>query len=343
MVHSNTFLIKKKDSFIHKKRFSDRIILNHLHRNLKSPLIGDLNLPYNIATSNVLTIKTSIYGLQKQFKAHRSTALDFMKECSMDKLNNFSFKLQISGFYISAAELEKERRLKDLRLKLSQFFFSCLIKKYKPNYQRCPMWRREYQLYLDIVKPEKGEQLEKTFSSKIKKQYITFSYKLGLPKFRSLGLQRKQQDKININFSIMRKNYSRVLESRIFAFFNTYKKRYKLVSMRNKYNKIRLKKVLIFLKNVPKRFEKVKRYYHKKYKALVWKRKKRKNRKKTGLLGFLRRRKRRLLFQFFVPRHFEINYKTFELVHLGEFDLNTTNSRIPYWLNLRRLLTFLFR
>jgi hypothetical protein len=343
MVNSNTSLIKKENALIHKKRFSDRIILNQLHDNLKSVLIGSLDLPHDIHTSNVLNIKTSIYNLQKEFKSFKAKALNPEKEFSITSLDNFSLKLETSGFYTSTVELEKKHSLKELQQKISQFFFCCLTKKYKPNSQWQPLWKQRHQFSLGIEIPQQPKRLKEAQSSKIRKKGSFFFSELTTPKFSSIGLQKKQQAVIRINSSILRKNYSRLLESRIFSFFSTYKKNYKLVSAQIPTNKIQLRKILNSLKRVPLKFEKRKKYYYKKYKRLAWKRKKRKNRKKTGLLGFLRRRRRRLLFQFSVPRHFEINYKTFEMIHLGEFDLNTTNSRIPYWLNLRRLLTFLSR
>lgn len=343
MVNSNTFLIKKGDSFLHIKRFSDRIVLNHLHDNLKSVLIDNLDLPCDIGTSNVLNIKTSIYNLQKEFKTYKNEALNPAKEFSMSNIDEFSLKLQTSGFHTSTVELEKNQRLKELQLKASQFFLSCLLKKYKPNSKRRPSWKKTHQLCHDLSSTNHCKRLEDIYVSKIKKNYATFSSRLAIPKFSSKDLQKKQQANVRLHFSIIRKNYSRLLESRIFSFFSTYKKKYKLISVRIRTNKISLRKILSSLKKIPLNFEKRKKFYYRKYKKLAWKRKKRKNRKKTGLLAFLRRRRRRLLFQFSVPKHFEINYKTFEIIHLGNFDLNTTNSRIPYWLNLRRLLTFLSR
>lgn len=343
MVNSNTFLIKKGNSFIHRKRFSDRIVLNHLHENLKSVLIQNLNLPFGINTSNVLNIKTSIYTLQKEFQIYKLHALDAEKDFSLEGLDKFALKLQDSGFYTSTVELEKDHRLKQLKSKRSQFLLSCLMRKHKSTYQQRPLRKKEHMLNFDLFKPLQREELKKFYGSYLKQQSLTKLSRLRTPKFISRGLQQREVAKHRTKLSILRKNYNRWLESRVFSFFSTYKKKYRLISARRKTRKIQLKNILRYLKEVPLSFRKRKRYYYQKYKRLAWKRKKRKDRKKTGLLAFLRRRRRRLLFQFSVPRHFEMNYKTFELIHLGDFDLDTTNARIPYWLNLRRLLTFLSR
>lgn len=341
MVNSNTFLLQKGNSVVHRKRFSNRIVLNHLHENLKSILIGNLNIPYGIKTSNALNLKTSIYTLQKEFKTYKVNTFDPKKEFSMTGLDNFSLKLQASGFYSSTVELEKAQRLKQLKSKIAQFFVSCLLKRYKPNYQQRPLWEKEDQLRFAFLKPRQRKELKTTYGSSIRKKADALFSKEPTPKFSSKVLQQKQLANHRSALLMIRKNYSRLLEFRIFSFLSAYKKKYKVVTARMKFNKIQLRMILSSLKKVPLSFEKRNKYYYNKYKRLVWKRKKRKDRRKTGLLAFLRRRKRRLLFQFYIPRHFEINYKTFELIHLGDFDLNTTNSRIPYWLNLRRLLTFL--
>jgi len=75
---------------------------------------------------------------------------------------------------------------------------------------------------------------------------------------------------------------------------------------------------------------------------LAWKIKKQKKWKwaRVGSWNLFRLRLR-LSQLFYIPKHFEINYKTFGANYLGFTDFKTINNRIPFWLNLRRLLTFL--
>jgi hypothetical protein len=323
MVNNKSSLIKKRDSFTHKKRFSEKLILTNSHDSLKLLLSKSLETPSQLNISNILNIKTSIYALLKDYKKYRRESLDLNVESSLKNLDHFALKLQTSGFYISSVELKKQKNFHQLQLKILDFYIRCLLAQCKKS-----------ELSEDNSSPSKD------FS--IKNAYNIFNRKPSKVKFtlNSELIQKKKELQTARSLSVLRKKYNRFLEWRLFLILGSHKKYYKKVSLESRKIRIRLRKLFGYSKRIRSDYLKKKKHYYKEYKKLVWKRKKRKNRKKTGLLRFLRRR-RRMLFQFYVPRHLEINYKTFEIIHLGFFDLATTNSRIPYWLNLRRLLTFL--
>lgn len=327
MVNIKSSLIKKRNSFTHKKRFSEKIILTSLHNSLKLLLSNSCEIPTQLTVSNTLNIKTSLYALLKEYKKHKRENFDSNIKLSLQSLNDFALKLQSSGFYLSPVELKKLKNFYQLQLKILEFYIQCLLAPCKKS-----------ELYHEFNQDEKVSLDE--FS--IKNAYNIFNRKPRNSKFvfNSTLIQSKKELQTRKSLSVLRKRYNRFIESRLFLFFDSYKKSYKKVSPQSRKIRIQLRKLFGYYNKVRSDYLKKKKHYYKDYKKLVWKRKKRKNRKKTGLLRFLRRR-RRMLFQFYVPRHLEINYKTFELIHLGGFDLSTTNSRIPYWLNLRRLLTFL--
>jgi len=327
MVNNKNSLIKKRSSFIHKKRFSEKIVLPNLHNTSKLRLSISSDIPKQLNIPNNLNVKTSIYGLLKEYKKYKRNSFDGKAGSSLKDLNNFALKLQSSGFYVSPIELKKQKNFYNLQFKILEFYTRCLLVQFKKS-------ELDQDFYWDDSISSEEFSIGKAYNIfNVKPRKLRFNLNSEL-------IQKKKAQQIIKSFSVLRKKYNKFLESRLFLFFDSHKKSYNKVSLQSRKNRIRLRKLFGYYNKVKSEYLKKKKHYYKEYKKLVWKRKKRKNRKKTGLLRFLRRR-RRLLFQFYVPRHLEINYKTFEIVHLGFFDLSTTNSRIPYWLNLRRLLTFL--
>lgn len=61
--------------------------------------------------------------------------------------------------------------------------------------------------------------------------------------------------------------------------------------------------------------------------------------KRRGVFKFFRS-KLKFLNNFSVPRHFEINYKTGEILYLGFIDSSSVDLRLPFKLNIRRLTTY---
>ena len=285
------------------------------------------NLPHSLDFPNILNIKASLYALLKEYKGYKRESLGAKSAFALESLNDFALKLQSSGFYLSSIEFQKLKSFHQLQLKVIDFYINCLLTQSKKS-----EWSQS-------LNPAKSVSFDE-FS--IEKSYDLFNCKPKKLKFvlNSEVIQKKKEEDRLKSFSVLQKKYNRFIESRLFLFFDSHKKSYKKVTLESRKIRVYLRKLFDYDNKIRMDYVKKKKPYYKEYKRLVWQRKKRKNRKKTGLLRFLRRR-RRLLFQFYVPRHLEINYKTFEIIHLGFFDLSTTNSRIPYWLNLRRLLTFL--
>lgn len=324
MQKKNYSFIKRGDFLIHKKTFSDKILLSSLDHTLKSLPFKDLKMNKVIDNTNILSIKTSLYILLKTFKAYKRKGLNSTKNHSLKSLNQFSLKLQSSGFYYSLTEGRKKEKQKLIREKLLHFYICCLF----VQYNNVILDEVELATYID--------------EALIKKGFNTFSRNSKVSKFFLLSKATKRRKEIQASksFSILQKKYTRILEYRFFLYFGTLKKKYKKLYFQYKKNKVTLRKLFGRFKKIRQTYLNDRKEHYKRYKKLAWKRKKRKNRKKTGLLRFLRRRRRKL-DRFYVPRHLEINYKTFDIIHHGSLDLPTTNSRISFWLNLRRLLTFL--
>lgn len=327
MLNNKSSLIKKRNAFIHKKRFSERITLTNLHDDLKLILLNSSKIASELKGSNILNIKTSLYALLKEYKKHKQESFELSEQSSVKSLDNLALKLQASGFYLSPVERKKQKNFHRSRLSVLEFYTRCLLSQSKNS-----------EFLRDVNQDESASSND--FS--IKNAYNIFNRKPRKLKFTltSEFLQKRKDLQIVKSLSLLEKKYNRFFERRLFLFVGSHKKYYKKISSQSRRTRLVLRNLFGYSQKLRFEYSKKKKHYYKEYKKLVWRRKKIKNRKKTGLLRFLRRR-RRMLFQFYVPRHLEINYKTFEIIHLGFFDLATTNSRIPYWLNLRRLLTFL--
>ena len=319
-MQTNKFLIKKSDFFIYQKRFSDKFISNRLGKNINFPILKTSRIPFLIVNSNNLNIKTSLYILSKLFKEYKRSSMNTINNFSLEDLDKFSLKLQTSGFYTSIVEKKKKKKLEEIREKILNFYIYCLLKQYSRS-------------NINIT----SKKFNKEYSAK--EGYKNFYSKLKVSKF-SIISKTAQPPRKNSSLSVLRKKYTKILESRLFLYLKTQKKKYKAVVKNLTLNKLKIKQLFNLFSKTKQKFVKEKKEFYYQYKKLVWKRKKRRNRKKTGFFYFLRRR-RRMLYNYYIPRHLEINYKTFDITHLGRFDLPTTNSRITFWLNLRRLLTFL--
>lgn len=326
---TNNSLIKKGEFFILQKRFSERFFFNHLDKNLNSDLLKTSNFSFFTGSSNVLNIKTSIYVLSKLLKEEKRKHMVLTINSSLATLDRLSLKLQASGIYTSYVELKKMKKMAELRARILAFYVICLVKHYKRSKLKITP-----QPSLKRKKKKKGSE-ENFFD---KRAYKVFYSKVKKNKFCIISKKRRKK-KVR-SLAILRKRYTRLFNYRLFLFLRTHPIKYKKVLTHVRSDRLKIKRIFFLIPRTKINYVNEKREFYKEYKKLVWKRKKKRNRKKTGLLFFLRRR-RRMLYHYHVPRHLEINYKTFDVAHLGQFDLPTTNSRITFWLNLRRLITFL--
>nr|AHX24984.1 hypothetical protein NaocMp0016 [Nannochloropsis oculata] len=319
-MQTNNFLIKKSDFLIYQKRFSDKFIYNKLGKNINFPILKTSRTPFFIASSNNLNIKTSLYVLSKLFKEYKRSSINTTNNFSLVNLDKFSLKLQTSGFYTSVIEKKKKKKLEENREKILNFYTCCLLKHYNRS-------------IISIT----SKKLNKKYS--VKEGYKNFYNNLKASRFNLIS-KTVNSSPPNSSISVLRKKYTKILESRLFLYLKTHKKKYKSVVKDLILNKLKLKQLFNLFSKTKQKFVTEKFFFYYRYKKLVRKRKKKRNLKKTGFFYFLRRR-RRFLYNYYIPRHLEVNYKTFDITQLGRFDLSTTNSRITFWLNLRRLLTFL--
>ncbi len=318
----NTGFVKKNTYEIGRKVFTKKIHLNKIqgYRTFNGKM--ENKNTKNLHVPSTLLVKASIYFLLKTLKNLKKSNLGLsIKEGSLYTLDQFCLKLEKSGFYVSLTEWEKKRNFDLVKVRTKKRLCDAFI-----NLSKCKKYV-SYSLH------------KNTYIVPIKTYYQSFQKKSKkvdntLAKIKMQGLT------IQKGFVHLKKNYNYITESRISLYMATYKKKYTKLFVIMKKNKIKFRRLFFdFLIKQLRHTSRMKKRY-KLYRSLAWKRKKKKNRKKVGLFYFLRRRPH-MLFQFYIPRHLEINYKTFSLVHLGELDLPSVNPRISFWLNLRRLLTSL--
>jgi len=133
---------------------------------------------------------------------------------------------------------------------------------------------------------------------------------------------------------------SKVLSSRLFLSVAKGRKRYRTSVFYFYQKKRKIDSLLNLFTSATLHFKEFKTFRRKVLNKLGWKVRKQKKWLRVGSWNLFRRRQR-LSQIFYVPKQFEVNYKTFEASYLGFTDFKTTYTRIPFRLNLRKLLTFL--
>jgi len=255
-------------------------------------------------------IKISSYKLLKLLKQSKT---------NFYPLDLLGWKFQLNGFYTSSIEIKKKRILKYLREKISlsnnQKLVLCFLKSSLINY------------------------------GPLKKRKNFFGLSKGLTKFEdfysdysSIAVNRR------IFFETLKSKrfFSRIFFSRLFLYAAKGKKKYKssfyfVFKRKRKIDSLFHIGTLSSLK-----FKQIRKLRRKFYKKMVWKIKKQKKWKRQIRVSFSLFRLRQKLSQvFYVPKHFEINYKTLAVNYLGYTDPKTTNTKIAFWFNLRKLLTFI--
>lgn len=318
----NKSLIKKQNLYILKKRFIEKIDINQIQRNEFPAFLGHTFLENSLGASNVLHIKSSVYFLLKELKRRkRGSLVAIQRSASLDSLEKFCFKLEASGFYTSFSEKSRNNLLLILKEKIRNF---------------------KVYGFLNLRYGVDLSAFHSSFSNNFffnKSVYRDFRKKYLLLK-SDLVSQRMEEPILLKDLVRLKKKYSHLTESRLFLYMSTYKKKYTRLFRLLRRNKLNVRRLFSIFKTCRLNYTIKKKKKYKLYKRMTWKWKKKKRRKKVGLFYFLRKRPR-MLFRFYVPRHLEINYKTFSLAHLGLLNLPSINARIGFWLNLRRLLTFL--
>ena len=316
---SDKVLIKKGKFLVAQKAFTKKINLNEIQGCQFSYQQAEQNWQL---LCNAFQLKTSLYLLSKTLKnLKKATIFSSNNDFLLDSLDQFCFKLEKSGFYLSLTELEKKRKFTLLKTKIKKKLCESFLKPFNAR-----------KLLVEQAQP------------KIQLYHIKNPFQLFRKKGNKLACDLTNQKGFTFqnqkHFIRLKKDYSYITESRFLLYMAAYKKKYTALFPIMKRHKLKFRRLFFHYDIQKLRYTFCIKKRYKLYRSLVWKRKKKKNRKKVGLFYFLRKRPR-MLFSFYVPRHLEINYKTFSLAHLGELDLSSINPRISFWLNLRRLLTTL--
>lgn len=293
---------KKKDLVLLKKKFISKIDVNKCFARLSQFEAFQFGVSLVHPSANLL-IKTHLYDLSKRFKE-----LKLIK--STDIMDSFSLKLQSSKLYDSF--VENERRL--LIFKLERKILD---------------WRIHNLGSLKVLDFTMSDA--RFVDTDIKHGFCTYN------NFTKVVI-RDKQNKL-LHFFRARNFFDSLFVNR-FSYQLSLKKKYRL----NKQGFDDTKSRILYLVSLYKlgflKYIKAKYKFKKVFGKLVWRRKKRKKWKQSVLFRFFRSR-HRLFYKFYIPKYLEINYKTFSFVHLDSIDISSLHPRFSFWLNLRRLLTFL--
>jgi hypothetical protein len=260
------------------------------------------------------------------------------KEEAYDKL---ILNLHRSRFYYSFKEVLKKDRSFFLKRFYLLLFFAELIKKNKKNYVEKIKLLHGGKLFNKFFSEEifslkdtnrflkKGEDMVKSIKNRKGRSLLPVKRSIRL-KF-VLAFFRKKKLKFFSSVIIL-KNLIRLRLKNLPAIYR-----------RNLFKFRRLKfKVLRKLKKYRGRRRRFKKW--KRYKITIIKRGKIVKRfKKRIMHPFFRlyRNRHRAFSRFYIPRYLEINYKTFSFIHLNSKEFSGMSYRIPFYLNLGTLLTFI--
>jgi hypothetical protein len=161
----------------------------------------------------------------------------------------------------------------------------------------------------------------------------------GFSTFSKVFLFRKNIKLQKLLYFLKKQEFFKKLYVTRFYFYN-FRKKYTFSSLFLNYNTVKFGSFFGIYRLCFIKYRLINKLSFKVYKKLVWKRKKRKRKwKNTYIFRFFRSRYR-LYYKFYIPKYFELNYKSLCFFYLGFVDQSSANARFPFWLNLRRLLTF---
>lgn len=303
-------------SFLKLKNYAEKISIRLLFSKIFT-YENSLQKNFLCSPPTNIQVKISFYSFVKLLKIYKlKKGFFFSSSC----YNGYGQKLQNNGFFKSSVEAKKKEKLGSLNSKISHKKSSFLVEKSF----------RKFILFKPIAKKKRTlKKLSKGFDE-FEKYFIRFSKSINS---RQLAI-RLAKAKIFTN---------KVLVSRLFLASAIERKKYRssFIYLVKRKRKIKsLSKIFISTNFKVKEIRIQRRKY---LKRLSWRRKKRKKWARIGRPGSwnLYRRRQRLSQIFYVPRQFEINYKTLGGSYLGFTDFKTTSTRVPFWLNLRKVLTFL--
>lgn len=301
------YILKKKENIYLEKQHIKKINLNQCAA-LLTHLSGIKNhLHPNSLSSNFLNLKTSSYRFLKHLKLLKTGNRNFIDS------TRFGWMLQESGFFRSRVEQIRKEKIKRLKTKVLSFLA-------KKTFLLPP---RVSNLFVspNLLKKLKSFGAQKNMFLKTSKNRFTL-FKALKTRFGVKKVFDRRINRLSLNLQKDKKQKYK----KLFTFLRRNKRSLKIVFR-------------MFPKHLAS-FSKKKKQKNKLLKKLLWKRKRKMKWKRRGLFRFLRLR-HRFHNKFYLPKHFEINYKTANVVYLGFLDSQSLNYRLPFWLNLRRLVSFL--
>jgi hypothetical protein len=313
--------VVKPIRFYQKEVFPVFSLNKFLSRSNKLLLKTSLNGQYAFSRSS-LDVKKSLYNLMKIANINRNKMSFLLTE--NDKVRSYALKVQSLCMYNSSAE-HKKRFLKSI---LHSALLASFVK----------MKKKDYFSAKDKLVRFTGKN-----SNSSKKEFDFEPLFIGLSRFKLTSSSFVNSFFLDSRKKEMLKTFKqcvfvhRVIRSRIFLFSlkfsRLYKKNYNFLQ-NNKHNLLKVWSMFLesektfFRSTNRKNFQikklAVKRRQRRKWKSFLWK----------------YRFQLKMIRNFYPPKEFEINYKTFGFSYLGD-NLLTADSKTPFELEIRKLLTFL--
>lgn len=278
----------------------------------------------SLNSSNGIELKTLSYRFLKDAKVLKSGH-------SLNQAQ--SFLQQTNKFFSSKLERKRKKKIKSLRKKALSFLEKTPFSFSKNCFRKITEFKNFWFL--------KRKQSE--FFRVLKQKDFCLKAKAPLSFSRRIFERRLllHQDKI-AKKKIYKKLHSFLLFRKKFirSFFKYYVIAFLKAKHLFKYKRKKRVKRGYRRRKFPMpglfRFRRLKRKKIRRRLMRKWNRKKKW--KRRGIFRFFRSRLKYLNY-FSVPRHFEINYKTGEILYLGFIDSSSLNLRLPFRLNIRRLTT----
>lgn len=269
-----------------------------------------------------LDVKKSLYTLLKTAKLNRHKMFFLLPDDH--NLRSFGLKIQSLQLYNSHAE-HKKRFLKSL---LHNVLLASFVNMKKKDY---------------FSSKGKLVRIRTRSLASLKKKFDLEPLFLGLRRFKlstssfinSLFLDSKKKEILKtFKQGVF---LDKVLRLRIFLFSLKFRRLYKKNYDFLQNNKHRILKVWSVFLDTQKTFFKARTRKNFRIKKLAAKRR---QRRKWKSFLWKYRTQLKLIRNFYPPKEFEINYKTLSFAYLGD-NLLTADSKTPFELEIRKLLTFL--
>lgn len=256
----------------------------------------------SLILTNSLQIKTALYFLSKDLKGGSSYSL----------IVPLIPPLQESKLFVSKVEQKKNEKLQKIRKKAKS-----LLTESRSSLLFCFVSKKNIS-FPDLLTSQSFQSLKDSLLKTLKKR------------------------KRLLKLILARRLFKRVLVRRLFVHrYNIRKiKKYKRIFLFLRRKKRKMRQLLEAYRRHYAKYKRRIRRRKKKLKRLVLRRNRKKKWRRRNVFRLFRSRYR-YRQKFYIPRHFEINYKTGELLYLGFTDSSSLNFRLPFALKLRRLVTHL--